>query len=48
MKRNLIWISLLAFAAITASEPAIAAESEGIFPLMAKKRKKGRTERLRI
>ena len=40
MKRNLIWISLLAFAAITASEPAIAAESEGIFPLMAKKRKK--------
>lgn len=40
MKRNLIWISLLAFAAMTASEPAIAAESEGIFPLMAKKRKK--------
>ena len=30
----------MAFAAITASEPAIAAESEGIFPLMAKKRKK--------
>lgn len=40
MKQNNIWLCLFTFAAMTVTGPVAASASEGIFPLLAKNRKK--------
>lgn len=40
MRKNIIWISLFSFAMTTIAESSIASVNTGIFPLLAKNRKK--------